>query len=432
MFDFSGVVYPVISANENALVKETVELMNQKKIRRVLVLENNTNIPIALLTTRDIAKNIQGNYTQILESKLKNMKSTLNQMGESIIEVIEDNDTQVIQWMNNTAKNNFGDIIDSDILLLIPQNIWTTIYKEVKNKVPLNHKIKIKKMSFEIRCTQHFINSNETLLIILRDISTFEDAISSAKTINNVLEEQVQQELEKNFNHEILMFQQSRLAQMGEMINMIAHQWRQPLNNLSILTQTIYSKYKRAKIDDALMNEFHKDSKKQIILMSTTIDDFRDFFKPDKTKVSFYLDKQILQTIELLKPIFYQQNIDIKIDMIDNVDFFGFPSEFSQALINILNNSKDALMEKEIKNKTIFISLKREDNRTILNVKDNAGGIKEEIIDKIFDPYFSTKKNKNGTGLGLYMSKLIIEEHMNAQISVTNENSGACFKVIFF
>ena len=421
---------PIISVSEDALVKDTVELMNLKNIRRVLVLESDSNIPISILTTRDIAKNLQGHYTQILESKLKNMKTTLNQMGESIIEIFEDNNMQIIQWMNDKARENFGQMIDANILELIPEHIWKTIYEGIKrDETSSKYKVKIKEMSFELMCSQHFVNAKETHLIILRDISSFENAISSAKVINTDLEEQVKQEVEKNQKHEILMFQQSRLAQMGEMISMIAHQWRQPLNNLSILTQTIYFRYKRGRIDDELMNEFNEDSKKQIKLMSTTIDDFRNFFKPDKQREKFYLDIQINQTIELLKPIFHQQNIKIKIDMTNKIEFFGFPSEFSQSLVNIFNNAKDALVEEEVENRTIYVSLKQKDKKIILEIKDNAGGIPEEIIEKIFDPYFSTKKNKNGTGLGLYMTKLIIEEHMGGSISVTNEKSGACFSI---
>jgi len=258
----------------------------------------------------------------------------------------------------------------------------------------------------------------------------FEDAISSVKVVNLDLEQQVKEEVEKNRQQEMFMFQQSRLAQMGEMISMIAHQWRQPLNNLSILTQSIYFKYRRGKIDDELMSEFNIGSKKQIKLMSNTIDDFRDFFKPEKKRVSFFVDEQINQTIELLKPILHKQNIKLIFEIQKDVEFFGFPRELSQSLVNIFNNSKDALVENNIEDKVISISLKKLDTKIVLEIKDNAGGIPKNIINKIFDPYFSTKENKNGTGLGLYMTKLIIEEHMKGKISVYNQDNGATFEIV--
>ena len=163
--------------------------------------------------------------------------------------------------------------------------------------------------------------------------------------------------------------------------------------------------------------------------MSKTIDDFRDFFKPEKEKIDFFVHESLNKTIELLNPVFKKQNIEIILEKMKEVKLHGYPNEFSQSVINILNNSKDALIENEIKDKRICIELQVIDEKMILDIKDNAGGIPEDILNKVFNPYFSTKEDRNGTGLGLYMSKLIIQDHMDGKLSAVNHDGGALFRL---
>ncbi len=239
----------------------------------------------------------------------------------------------------------------------------------------------------------------------------------------------IEKEIGKNKEQQLLMLQQSRLAQMGEMISMIAHQWRQPLNILAMLSQTIILKYHRDKLNDKAIEYFKKNSNKQIQNMSQTINDFRDFFKPEKERVEFILNDIIKNTIDMVMPVFIEKQIDIIFDINNKFMILGFPNELSQTILNIVNNAKDALIENEIKDKQIIISLKMDSENIILTISDNAGGIPLNIIDKIFDPYFSTKEEKNGTGLGLYMTKIIIEEHMEGKITVSNDENGAVFTI---
>lgn len=249
--------------------------------------------------------------------------------------------------------------------------------------------------------------------------------------LNETLEMKISEEVEKNKKQQLLMLQQNRLAQMGEMISMIAHQWRQPLNSLSILNQTIQLKYKNKKLDDALMEEFKSGSKKQINQMSDTIDDFRDFFRPDKKKVEFCFNDLIVDTLEIIKPILKQRNIKIVFNARQEFHYKGYSQELAQAFINVINNAQDTLCEQMIEDKKIILTLQSENNALALYISDNAGGISEEIIDKIFDPYFSTKEKRNGTGLGLYMSKMIIQRHDKAELTVRNNHEGAVFKFLF-
>jgi signal transduction histidine kinase len=214
---------------------------------------------------------------------------------------------------------------------------------------------------------------------------------------------------------------------MGELLSMIAHQWKQPLNVLAILNQSVHFKYHKNKLDDDFIDYFHKNSQKQINHMSNTIDDFSNFFKPEKEKTHFCINKTIEHILEMINPVFIKNNIDIEVDTKDEFIIKGYQNELGQAILNIINNAKDALLEKDLQNKKIEISLKQSDNNIELTISDNAGGIPDELIQKIFEPYFSTKNEKKGTGIGLYMTKIIIEDHMKGKLIVQNGENGAIF-----
>ena len=245
------------------------------------------------------------------------------------------------------------------------------------------------------------------------------------------LQQRLQEELDKNKEQQLLIEQQNRHTQMGEMISMIAHQWRQPLNNLSLVNQLLISKYNKGKLDDEMVEYFSKNSKQQITQMSQTIDDFRNFFQSDKEKVAFSLQETIQTILSMTESVYTHNKITIVEDIQTQGGVMGYPNRCSQALLNIINNAKDALVANEIENKTITLTLKELSEHISLSICDNAGGIPQDIIYKIFDPYFSTKDKKNGTGLGLYMSKAILEDQMDAQINVNNTQDGVCFEILF-
>ena len=244
-----------------------------------------------------------------------------------------------------------------------------------------------------------------------------------------LLENRVSEELHKNKEQEILLLKQSRLAQMGEMIAMIAHQWRQPLNNLSLSNQLLISKYNKNKLDDVAMDMFKNNSKKQITHMSKTIDDFRNFFKPDQQKQNFVVNDVIRELIQITGGVYEANRIEVIFSYEKDFYTYGYPNELGQAILNIINNAKDALVEKDQEVKTITITLTSKDEDICIAIEDNAGGIPEDIIDKIFDPYFSTKESKNGTGLGLYMSKMIIIDKIDGKIFCKNAKNGARFEI---
>jgi len=248
---------------------------------------------------------------------------------------------------------------------------------------------------------------------------------------NKTLKQQIAAEIEKNINQQAIMFQQARFAEMGEMISMIAHQWRQPLNHISIIVNTLFLKYKKDSLNDEVVSDVKKQFQHNIVYMSKTIDDFQNFFKPQQQKENFFIIDLVNDTLLLIKPLFDKKKITFDIQIDENISYYGYKSELGQVVLNILNNAKDAFLVRNIENKYIKIQLLKQIDKTLtIVIEDNAGGIQSDIIDKIFDPYFSTKNSKNGTGLGLYIAKIIITDHFNGKINVENIDSGAKFEIL--
>ena len=228
---------------------------------------------------------------------------------------------------------------------------------------------------------------------------------------------------------EQMLIQQNRLASMGEMIGNIAHQWRQPLNTLGLIVQQTPLFFKLGRIDKEFVNSSTNQSMKLIKHMSHTIDIFRDFFKPDKEKVVFKLSVAVEKTLSIMEGSLGSLRISVEVDVQEDFDLYSYPNEFSQVLINILANARDAFEERKIANPKIRITLSREDNMIVLAISDNAGGIPEEIMDRIFDPYFTTKGPQAGTGVGLFMSKTIIEKNIGGRLVARNIADGAEFRI---
>ncbi len=228
---------------------------------------------------------------------------------------------------------------------------------------------------------------------------------------------------------EKLIMAQSRLAAMGEMISMIAHQWRQPLTVIAMNANNMLLDIVLDNFDVNTIEEHSHTIVDQTIYLSKTIDDFRNFFKPDKSLSKVTMKHVIEETLIIVKESLRNHNIKVETtyDSLSEVD--AYPRELMQVFVNIINNAKDALILQEKEDMWITIHIYEDATHVITEVCDNAGGIDTEIITKIFDPYFTTKENQNGTGLGLYMSKMIIDKHLDGTIEASNGEAGACFKV---
>jgi len=249
------------------------------------------------------------------------------------------------------------------------------------------------------------------------------------------LDKRVIHEIKKNREQEKQMLMQSRLAQMGEMLSMIAHQWRQPLGAIASASANLKLKLMLGSFP--LESEASREECSQYFSerleniegyvdnLTTTIDDFRNFYKPNKTSVELSLKEVVEKSIQIIGSSLKNNNIKVVQECNSEEIFSIYDSEMIQVVLNILNNAQDNFLEKNIQNSTITIKT----NASELSICDNGGGIPEDIIENIFDPYFSTKHEKNGTGLGLYMSKMIVEEHHSGTLQVVNIDGGVCFHI---
>ncbi len=288
----------------------------------------------------------------------------------------------------------------------------------------------------EIILTKITLNNEELLHGVWRNIEErkkLEIAKDAAnreiEALNKSLTDRVDEEVEKNREKDKRLLQQSRMAQMGEMISMIAHQWRQPLAAISATSASIELKAGMNKLDNNTAQQKARDISNFSQHLSTTIDDFRNFFKPNKSKSKTSYNEIIKSVLAIIENSIKNHNIQIVKDLNCHESFHTYNNELRQVVLNLIKNAEDALIENNIENGHIKISTYTENDTYVLKVSDNAGGIPKDIIDKIFDPYFSTKIKKDGTGLGLYMSKIIIEEHCDGTLHASNDDNGAVFKI---
>lgn len=221
----------------------------------------------------------------------------------------------------------------------------------------------------------------------------------------------------------------TKMASIGEMIGVISHQLKQPLNVLSIYCDDIKFAYTFNELNDEVINDFSENTKKQIHYMRDTIDGFLNFFKEDKHKNSFEIKKVIEKTKELLTPQIEMNQVEIETQILSNYTLNGIEMELSQVLINLITNSIQAFIEKDIKERNIEIISFTKNEKNYLVISDNAGGIEESNLEKIFDPYYTTKED--GTGIGLYMVKLVIKNSFNANLKIENSKNGVRFVIQF-
>ncbi|QWR76911.1 sensor histidine kinase [Candidatus Magnetomonas plexicatena] len=265
-------------------------------------------------------------------------------------------------------------------------------------------------------------------------------ALEETKELNRSLEKEMRERkkaVDKLIESEAMLIQQSKMASMGEMIGIISHQWKQPLNAVTLNVQDIKDAYVHGELDDIYIDDVVGSTMQQIEFMAKTIDDFRNFFIPSKKKTKFDVKSAIEELLSMFIHIYNRHNVVVSISAEQDALLLtdGYPNEFKQVVLNILNNAKEAVVSKKKMDNSIKghieVNIKNsEDNsKIIILVKDNGGGIPDDVIGKIFEPYFTTKEHE-GTGIGLYMSKTIIETNMGGSLTVHNVNEGAEFEIV--
>jgi len=249
------------------------------------------------------------------------------------------------------------------------------------------------------------------------------------RQLSEALEQRVRETVAELRQKDRLLILQGRQAVMGEMLSNIAHQWRQPLNMLALLAQELQITAKTEGLSEEFIDGNVKRTLEIITHMSKTIDDFRYFFKPDNEKVGFRVMETIEKAVSLLDGSFQIHGIRTEVDQTGDPRINGYPTQFVQVLLNILINARDALIAGHREMPLVRIRVFTEDGKTVVVIADNAGGVPEEIRDKIFEPYFTTKGPDQGTGIGLFMCKTIIEKNMTGHLTVRNIEGGAEFRI---
>ena len=299
--------------------------------------------------------------------------------------------------------------------------------KRIKNQVVQNVVLFVMFLSIAILIS---IFISEKIDKVLKG---YENKVSSnakeLEELNQSLEEKVKKEIEKNREKEQFLVQKSKFIALGEMISNIAHQWRQPLSELSSILMFIKFIFSINALDSKTMDQKSLEADRVLEFMSQTIDDFRNFFMPKKEKEEFFLYKTVDVVINIISSTLRNYDIKLEIQIDKNIILKTYLNEYQQVLLNIINNAKDVLIEKKIKNPYIKITAYEEDTYIVLYVEDNGGGVLVEPKGKIFEPYFTTKEDSNGTGIGLYMSKIIVDKNMKGKLRVRNTKDGAKFAV---
>ncbi|MFQ3574096.1 MAG: GAF domain-containing sensor histidine kinase [Thermodesulfovibrionales bacterium] len=251
--------------------------------------------------------------------------------------------------------------------------------------------------------------------------------------INEDLLQAVQRETRLREEKESMLLQQSKMASMGEMLGLIAHQWRQPLNAIALLTQGLEDLRVDTVEEETFLKETIQNMMMQVDFMSKTINDFREFLKPNKDIVSFMPCRSVRDVVNMIQGQLKINNIMVTIECDEGILLQGIPNEFMHVILNIMNNSRDAIVERRQKGslaKTeegiigIRVYRDNEKDKAVIEISDNGGGIPIEVLDRVFDPYYTTKSGKDGTGLGLYMVKTIVEKNFNGSISIQNIDNG--------
>ena len=348
----------------------------------------------------DAIQTVKDNYDTAYDYKLGDLRGILS------LEISKDD---IINKIDNSYKRNiYGSTIVYFLFLLA---IYIMIKIIVKNEDEYTHILEEK--------IQEEIEINKKIQQLNREL---EESEHELQLLNESLEVKVYEEVEKNKKIQTHLFKSEKLASMGEMIGNIAHQWRQPLSTISTGATGLQIKKEHDILDDEFFNDTCEMINKNAQYLSRTIDDFKNFIKGDSELIVFDLTQNIESFFHLVEPSIKRHNLQLVYNLQDNIECESYPNELTQCLVNIFNNAKDILKEKvDDDNRIIKIeTLKKDNNKVVIKITDSGGGIPEDILPKIFEPYFTTKHKAQGTGLGLHMTYNLITEGMGGTIEVSN------------
>lgn len=353
-----------------------------------------------------------------------------NLQGE--IEYVNPKFTQVTGYSREEAIGQNPRILKSgDTSLEEYRNLWAVITAGNEWRGEFHNRRKDGRLYWESASISPIRNEKGEIshfVAVKEDISARKEVEAELRRLNETLEQRVRDEVAKNREKDHLLIHQARLAAMGEMIGNIAHQWRQPLNGLAILLVNLkdaraYNEMSQAYLEDTV------DKAEQLIhAMSATIDIFRNFFRPNREQMLFPLEGAVRDALEMVEAGFNDHNIEVVVHAEGHPQVMGFRNEYSQVVMNMLSNAKDAILAQGVRNGMVEINIACRDRQACVSIRDNGGGIPQDIVGRIFDPYFTTRQQ--GSGVGLYMSKMMIENNMAGTITVHNTPEGAAFLIV--
>lgn len=275
----------------------------------------------------------------------------------------------------------------------------------------------------------------DELKIRVKNMLRLKQKTDALKQLNATLKSMVEEEVSRRMKLEqqreqqlSALVQQTKMAELGTLLGAIAHQWMQPLTLISLIGELLPNDIKNGKLDEAALQKHACDIMEQVKFMAQTMSDFRNFHKPSAQKSSFSVLQQTSAILTLLSRQLSQSGIIVLVNGDEELCCMGYPNEFKQVVLNIINNAREAFEERGMENRVIKIEVARQERMIVLSIADNAGGIPQELLESVFEPFVSTK-GENGTGIGLSLGKTIIEEKMQGKLSVCNTDEGARFEI---
>ncbi len=446
---------PVYNIDAESSLQQAVHLMHANAVRRIVVVEGEGRIA-GLLTQHDIVKRLEGEYVdqfilerRRVESELQKTQSHLNHVlnvSPAATYVMRPNPAHTGEMTVFFATEQITRISGYSLEEMSPPDFWANgLHPDDREAALANQEILLRDGRLEHQYRFRHKNGGwiwiEDRLVAIcdehgklceivgswLDITQRKQAEQALLKINETLEAKVAQEVSSNREKDHLLIRQSRLAAMGEMLGNIAHQWRQPLNTLALILGNIKDAYEFNELSESYLQEEINKGNEVIKRMSGTIDDFRNFFNPNKQATLAGLLDIVENAHSLVAASFSNHGISVHIDRSRDAEAEIFPNELAQVILNLLANAKEAIIEKKIANGDIRIAIRNSEKQAIITVSDNGGGVPEDLLPKIFEPYFTTKIK--GSGIGLYMSKKIVEL-MNGRIEAHNTDEGLEISII--
>ncbi|MCI4624728.1 MAG: PAS domain S-box protein [Candidatus Magnetoovum sp. WYHC-5] len=444
---YGSIISIPLTLNANVLgvlniISKEPDVFNEKEVNLLLKISTNLTygiVSIRILNERDRAE-------EALRESEQRYRTFVELSPDVVVLLIDEQ----IAFINTNGAKLFGvksedDLIGKPLLdFILPEDKPGVVNSLIslfngENVAPYEYRIKRfdgKETYVETYSVLIRYDGTEAALLIARDITArkkteieLTNKTIELEQLTQNLEETIQAEIKSGLEKEKLLIQQSKLAVMGEMLSMISHQWRQPLSTLSTLNLDLKIELALNNFANSTIAGLFDEIEENIQFLSKTIDDFRNFFRPSTQKNILSLNEVIDKAISLVGKSISSKGITIDTDYDFSASEDKYPNELIQVFINILKNAQDVIHSKHVENGRIYIKGKVDPFYYVIDMMDNGGGITNEIKDKIFEPYFTTKGEKVGTGLGLYMSKMIVEKHCEGELSFRNTRQGACFTV---